>query len=69
MMKVTYDKEVDAAYIYLDETVESKSERTKQIKEDIILDFDKKGQLIGIEVLNAKKQLPKRVLEKAELLV
>ena len=49
-MKIEYDKEVDALYIRL---VETKVARTDEFVEGINLDFDEKGKLIGIEILNA----------------
>jgi len=59
-MKIEIDKEVDAAYIYLED--QSKTEevaRTITVNENIILDFDSSNRLVGIEVLNASKNLPK----------
>jgi len=68
-MKCTYDKEADAAYIYLKYPIKA-GESAKQmlLNEDIILDFDKKGQILGVEVLNARKLLNKRIIEEAEQL-
>ncbi|PIN79924.1 hypothetical protein COV16_01695 [Candidatus Woesearchaeota archaeon CG10_big_fil_rev_8_21_14_0_10_34_8] len=68
MMKITYDKDADAAYIYLAEP-SRKSKKTKEVKKHIILDFDEEGILIGVEVLYASKHLPKETLVKAEKLV
>ena len=48
-MKITYDGEVDAAYIYL--TAKIKEPETRQVDDDIYLDFDASKRLIGIEVL------------------
>ncbi|MBI2109543.1 DUF2283 domain-containing protein [Candidatus Woesearchaeota archaeon] len=65
-MKLEYDKEADAAYIYLKFPIKAKEcERTIELNEDIIIDFDKTGKLIGIEILNASKVLNKRVIEGA----
>ncbi len=49
-MKIEYDKEVDALYIRL---VETKIARTDEFTEGINFDFDEKGRLVGIEILNA----------------
>ena len=49
-MKIEYDKEVDALYIRIEEVG---IERTKELEEGINLDFDAKGKLVGIEILNA----------------
>ncbi len=59
-MKFEYDKEVDAAYIYLEDSV--KSSRSVEIKEDIIFDLDKNGKIIGIEILNASNLLNEKSL-------
>ena len=62
-MKIEYDKEADAAYIYIDtEIKEGQIKNTTQISDDIILDFDSSDILLGIEVLNASKHLSKKVL-------
>src|SRR5258705_5158904 len=56
-MKITYDPEVDAMYIYL---VEGKQEcRTVQLNEDINLDFGDQEKLVGIEILDASRVLGK----------
>lgn len=51
-MKVKYDKETDILYITLsDEAIEESDEE----KKGFILDYSKKGDLVGIEVLNVSK--------------
>lgn len=65
-MRITYDKETDALYIYL---VENEQQcKTIRLTEDIALDFGKAEKLIGIEILDAKEtlgkgELPKVVIE------
>ena len=54
-MKITFDKEADAMYIYLQS---KKVFRTKQITDDTIVDLDKKGNVIGIELLFVSKRIP-----------
>lgn len=62
-MRIEIDKEVDAAYIYLDETSKEKASfKTIEVNNNIILDFDKEGKLIGIEILNASKNFSKETL-------
>jgi len=62
-MKITYDKEVDAAYIYLVDSIDKgKAVKTIQLNNNIILDFDKEGKLLGVEVLDASKLLNKEIL-------
>ncbi len=64
-MDITYDTEVDAAYIRL---AEGPSERQvhsivpPQENGEIVLDFDAHGRLIGIEVLGARAILPDALL-------
>jgi len=59
-MRIEFDKEADAAYIYLKEKInEGEAVRTIAINENIILDFNPDNKLIGIEVLNASKNLTK----------
>jgi len=54
-MKTTYDPEADAMYIYIKE---DEVETTKPIDKNIILDFNKKGEVIGIEILWVKERVP-----------
>jgi len=62
-MKFEYDKESDAAYIYLDETIaEGEVDKTIELNDNIIVDFNKMGKLIGIEILDASKVLSKSSL-------
>lgn len=69
IMKIEYDQEADAAYIYLKDPIED-GEASKQVvvSEEIILDYNSKGKLLGIEVLHAKKNLTKELLQQAESL-
>lgn len=55
MMKIKYDKELDILYIrFSDEKVqESDSE-----KPGVVLDFDAKGSIVAIEILNASQKIP-----------
>jgi len=55
-MKITYDSDADAMYIYLDEN--SEVDRTKQIDDNTIIDIDKKGRTIGIELLFVRETRP-----------
>ena len=59
-MKVTYDKEADAAYIYLKDRInKGEVKSTISMNENIILDFDANKKLIGIEILCASAVIPK----------
>lgn len=61
MGRVRYDRESDAVYIKFDEGSYDASE---EIEDDIILDFDRRGKLIGMEILNVKDKLKPEVLRK-----
>jgi uncharacterized protein YuzE len=52
-MKITYDKEVDALYIRLQQG--DHQCRVVRLSEDIALDFAAGEQLVGIEVLGASR--------------
>jgi len=52
-MKIAYSKEADAIYVYFKEDFVAKS---KEIEDGIVIDFDEKGQLIGIEVLDVSQR-------------
>lgn len=66
-MRIEYDKEVDCAYIYVDYPIkEGESKKTIEINDNIIVDLNDKGQLIGIEILNASKVLGKKALMSAD---
>jgi uncharacterized protein YuzE len=68
-MEVTYDPEVDAAYIYLvpisrgsvHETV-CVADEASELAGDVNLDLDKEGRLLGIEILGARRFLPPELL-------
>ena len=46
-MKFEYDKEADAAYIYLVYPIkEGQAKNTVELKDNIMLDFDGKGKLV-----------------------
>lgn len=59
-MKVKYDAEVDVMRIIFSESEISESDEEKP---GIILDYDNKGNIVGIEILNASKKIanPKSV--------
>lgn len=63
-MKTTYSKNADAVYIYLTDILPGSVDKTYpcdpiEVNGEINLDFDKDGKLIGIEVMDAIKKLPK----------
>jgi len=63
-MKIEYDKIADAMYIYLKK---AKVFKTIKMQDRLIVDLDKKGNIIGIEVLDASSQMPKKSIKGLEL--
>ena len=62
-MKVKYDQEVDVLTIQLSN---APVEESDQDKPGVILDYDKDGNIVGLEILNASKQIENpRALEYA----
>jgi len=53
-MKIRYDKQVDAMYIKL---AKGKYDSTRKISDVILVDEDKKGKVLGIEILDASKNI------------
>ena len=52
-MKINYDKIADAVYIKIRDT---KVKKTKEISDQVIADLDSKGNIVGIEILDASSQ-------------
>lgn len=62
-MKLKIDKETDTLYLRLDESAIVESE---EVQPGVILDYDERGQVVGVELLNlsARAQIEKlRVLQ------
>ncbi len=62
-MKLNYYPETDSLYIDLSE---KPSVETREISEGVLLDYDAKGNLVGIDIDNAsaKVQLKELILSK-----
>ena len=58
-MEITYDKEADAMYIRFRN---GKFSKNKVIDRQTIIDFDKEGNMIGIEILRVSKRVPLKSL-------
>ena len=56
-MKISYDKSVDALNISLRTGVVSK---TVEVSPEIMLDIDKKGHTLNIEILGASEKIGKK---------
>jgi uncharacterized protein YuzE len=72
-MRVTYDREVNTAYISFLDREGRVGEAVKQIPVPeagatarIVLDIDRDGRLIGIEVFDAREKLPVELLDRAQ---
>ena len=52
-MKIEYDREIDALYIYLQE---KEVVKTTELSDVVKVDLDEEGNLIGIEVLDATQR-------------
>ena len=63
-MRVQYDREVDAAYVYFNDKIKAgEVKQTITLNENFILDLDKDGKLLGLEVLNAAENLAKQTIK------
>ena len=55
-MKITYDKKVDAMYIRFKKGL---YDHTKKVTDEILVDVTKKGEVLGLEILDASKNIGK----------
>lgn len=53
-MRISYDPKVDAVYV---ELAKGKYEVSRKISDSIVVDEDKKGKVLGIEILDASKNI------------
>ena len=61
MVRVEYDSKADAMYIWLRK---ARYEISEELAENVILDLDKRGRIIGIEILDASKNLGQELVSK-----
>jgi len=54
-LKVTYDPEVDVLRILLSD---APIEESDEDKPGVILDYDRDGNVVGLEILEASKRIP-----------
>jgi len=59
-MKVHFDQKSDAIYFRLDESSIVESE---EVKPGVILDFNAKNQVVGVEILKVKERVPEASLK------
>jgi len=62
-MKISYDPKVDAMYIRFKR---GRYDHTKKVSDEILVDVTKSGDVLGLEILDAKKQFGKIKPEKIE---
>jgi len=62
-MKVHFDQKTDALYFRLDDSRVMESE---EVKPGIVLDFNDKNQVVGIEILNVGKRVPAANLKRMQ---
>jgi len=61
-MRTTYDSEHDILYINI---AEDRSVRdTQPLDDDILVDFDEEGNIVGIEIWQASKNIVEPVAER-----
>lgn len=61
-LKVEYDPEANAAYIRFSA---EKILESEEVSAGIVLDYDAEGHIVGMEVMNARDNLPATVLKDA----
>ena len=54
-MRLHYDEQTDALYLRLDDSPIIESD---EVQPGIVLDFDKHGQVVGVEILRLKERAP-----------
>ena len=68
VIKITFDKEADAAYIYFKEIAKGEVAKTISLNDSINIDLDADEQILGMEILNASENMPVSALNSAEVL-
>ena len=68
-MKVSYDKQVDAMYIALENVKSKRVKQTISLNDDIIIDFDENKKIVGIEILSASKNVTQKQLKQVQKIV
>lgn len=57
LMKITYDEKVDALNVSLRDGVVAK---TLEVAPEVLLDFDRKGNTLNIEIIGASEKIGKK---------
>ena len=58
-MRLLVDQEADALYLRLDD---SKSIESEEVSPGVVLDFNERNQVVGIEMLNLSKRISEQDL-------
>jgi uncharacterized protein YuzE len=59
-MKVHFDEKSDALYLRLDD---SRIVESEEVAAGVILDFNDKNQVVGVEILNVKNRVAEKYLK------
>jgi len=59
-MKIRYDPEADAAYMHVQD---GEFDHNDVLDDYTIVDFDKEGKVLGVEILSVKKRNPELAKE------
>ncbi len=63
IMKVRYDLEADILYIFIKE---GKVRDTEEIDEDLFVEYDENGNIVGIEIWQAGRYVVSEILKSLE---
>jgi len=63
-MKITYDKQADAMYIYFRKGEVSK---TAKVSGNVLIDLDMAGNALGMELLGVSKQMSKKEINRVQM--
>ena len=61
-MKIEYDCDVDTAFIYFKDIEEGEVMQTISLNDSVNIDLDADGRTLGIEIIDASKNLPKNAI-------
>jgi len=61
VVKVEYDSKADAMYVWLRR---ARYEISEELADNVIIDLDESGRIIGIEILDVSKSLGKELVSK-----
>lgn len=54
-MKVHFDEQADAVYLWLDDSAIAESE---EVQPGVVLDFNERNQVVGVELLRVTERVP-----------